>query len=82
MLRRARAGDARARRRALVDNRRLWGAVIDLLHDPQNALPAPLRAAIISVGLAVQREMQHANPDFDFLIAVNENVAAGLTRAG
>jgi len=82
MLRRARAGDARVRGRALADNRRLWGAVIDLLHDPQNALPAELRAAIISVGLAVQREMQQEQPNFEFLIAVNENIAAGLARAG
>ncbi len=82
MLRRAHAGDARARERGLADNRRLWGAVIDLLHDPRNALPAELRAAIISVGLTVQREMRQKQPNFEFLIAVNENIAAGLARTG
>ncbi len=82
VLRRARAGNALARCRALSDNKRLWAAVIDLLQDPDNALPAPLRAAIISVGLAVQREMQRSEPNFEFLIAVNENIAAGLVRAG
>ena len=82
VLRRARDGDARARIRALADNDRLWGAVIDLLRDPQNALPTPLRAAIVSVGLAVQRESRAAQPDFGFLIAVNENIAAGLSPTG
>lgn len=82
LLRRAREGDAGMRLRALADNGRLWGSVIDLLHDPQNALPAELRAAIVSVGLAVQREMRVASPDFAFLIAVNENIAAGLAGEG
>jgi flagellar biosynthesis regulator FlaF len=48
------------------------------LSDPPNALPTELRASIVSVGLAVQREMDRDAPDFDFLISVNENVAAGL----
>lgn len=78
LLRRARVSDSRARARAVADNGRLWNMVIDLVSDPQNALPAPLRAAIVSVGLAVQREAQAAEPDFDFLIGVNENIAAGL----
>jgi flagellar biosynthesis regulator FlaF len=50
-----------------------------LVSDPENALPDTLRASIISVGLAVQREMQRDSPNFDFLIAVNENIAAGLS---
>jgi hypothetical protein len=36
---------------------------------------------MVSVGLAVQREMDRAAPDFDFLISVNENIAAGLSGA-
>lgn len=82
MLRRAREGDGHARRRAVADNQRLWRTVIDMLHDPANRLPAGLRASIISVGLAVQREMEREQPNLDFLIAVNENIAAGLSRAG
>lgn len=82
VLSRARDADARARARALADNTRLWNAVIHLLHDPDNALPAPLRAAIVSVGLAVQREMRRPEPDFAFLIAVNENMATGLAGTG
>jgi flagellar biosynthesis regulator FlaF len=49
------------------------------VQDPDNTLPTSVRAAIISVGKSVQREMDAASPDFDFLIAVNENVVAGLT---
>jgi flagellar protein FlaF len=82
LLRAAERGNTRQRLRALLDNRLLWNTVIDLLRDPDNALPAPLRAAIISVGLAVQREMQRQEPDFGFLIAVNENIGAGLARSG
>jgi flagellar protein FlaF len=65
--------------RAIADNTRLWTTVIDLMRDPQNALPEGLRASIVSVGLAVQREMQRDSPDFDFLIDVNEDIAAGLS---
>lgn len=82
ILQRAMDGDDRMRARALADNNRLWNAVIHLLHDPDNALPEPLRAAIVSVGLAVQREMRNPYPDFAFLIAVNENMAIGLSKAG
>jgi flagellar protein FlaF len=64
--------------RALADNRRLWMMVSDLLRDPSNALPDPLKAAILSVGLTVQRELDQEIPDFDFLISINENIAAGL----
>ena len=64
--------------RALADNRRLWKMVSDLLRDPGNALPDPLKASILSVGLTVQREMDQEAPDFGFLISINENIAAGL----
>ena len=77
-LKAARNGDAIRRVRALADNRRLWMVLADLLRDPENALPVALRASILSVGLAVQREMDRDAPDFGFLIAVNENLAAGL----
>ncbi len=66
------------RARAVADNRRLWLAVGGLVADPANALPASLRASIMSVGNTVLREMTAAEPDLDFLIAVNESIAAGL----
>jgi flagellar protein FlaF len=77
-LKTARDADLLQRVRAIADNRRLWLTVADLMRDPLNALPLELRADIVSVGLAVQREMDRDSPDFDFLIAVNENIAAGL----
>ena len=49
--------------RALSDTSRLWSAV---------------KASIVSVGLAVQREVDRPTPDIDFLIAVNADLAAGL----
>lgn len=77
-LRGARNANPITRTRALADNRRLWMMVVDMVRDPANALPPDLRAAIASVGLSVQREMNQDTPDFDFLIAVNENIADGL----
>jgi flagellar protein FlaF len=77
-LKDAKAAGAIQQIRALTDNRRLWTTVGDLLRDPANALPEPLRAAILSVGMTVQREMDRESPDFDFLISINETIAAGL----
>jgi flagellar biosynthesis regulator FlaF len=65
--------------RAIADNRRLWLTVNDLMRDPLNRLPDALRASILSVGLAVQREMDRETPDFNFLISINENITAGLS---
>jgi len=78
VLDRSRTQGPLERARALADNRRLWALVIGLLRDPDNALPPPLRASIISVGLCVQREMDGKEPNIDFLLSVNENIAAGL----
>jgi flagellar protein FlaF len=77
-LRAARNNGTIARARALAGNRRLWGSVVDLMMDPDNPLPAQLRASIVSVGLAVQREMDRDDPDVDFLLSANESIAAGL----
>ena len=81
-LRTTRDAGEMARIRALADNRRLWGTIMDLVRDPANALPEPLRAHIVSIGLAVQRDMDGANPDWDFLIGINEQIAAGLCGQG
>jgi flagellar protein FlaF len=81
-LRNSRGGNPVVQVRALADNSRLWTTVIDLMRDPENGLPESLRASIVSVGIAVQREMQRDAPDFDFLIGVNEDIAAGLSGQG
>ncbi|MBN8925586.1 MAG: hypothetical protein BGO51_01440 [Rhodospirillales bacterium 69-11] len=79
VLKAARDAGPLPRIRALADNRRLWMTVHDLMRDPGNTLPEALRASILSVGLAVQREMDRDTPDFDFLISINESFVAGLT---
>jgi len=81
-LKMARNAEPVSRTRALADNRRLWLAVNDLMRDPRNALPQELRASIVSVGLAVQREMDSSAPNFDFLISINEHIAEGLSAGG
>jgi flagellar protein FlaF len=81
-LKLARDGEPVSQTRAIADNRRLWLAVTDLMRDPRNALPDDLRASIVSVGLAVQREMDRPSPNFDFLISINEHFAAGLSPNG
>jgi flagellar biosynthesis regulator FlaF len=48
------------------------------MRNPENNLPESLRASIISVGLTVQREMDQEQPNFEFLISINENITAGL----
>jgi flagellar biosynthesis activator protein FlaF len=78
-LKAAREAQPLGRVQAIADNRRLWTTVADLMRDPQNALPQELRASIISVSMAVQREMQQDAPDLDFLITINEHMAAGLS---
>ena len=78
-LRNAEDADPASRSRAVADNHRLWITVVDQLRDPGNALPEPLRASIISIGLAVQRETAREQPDLAFMIGINEHMAAGLT---
>lgn len=67
--------------RALADNRRLWSTLLDVMVDPENALPLELRASIISLARAVDREMTSVQPNLNFLIAINENIADGLRGA-
>ena len=78
-LRAAQDGTPMDQVKALADNTRLWLMVGDLLRDSANGLPEALRASVISVGKAVQREMNQAKPDFAFLIMVNEEITAGLS---
>jgi flagellar protein FlaF len=82
VLRRARQQGGVAMVKALADDQRLWMATIDLLYDPDNALPADLRASLISVGHVVLRELRADQPDLEFLLAINENIAAGLSERG
>lgn len=64
--------------KAIADNDRLWLSVMDMVRDPANQLPLPLRAAVLSLGHAARREMSTPEPDMRFLIGINEQIAAGL----
>ena len=81
-LRHARDGAEMDRARALADNARLWIAASGFLQDPANQLPPETRAGIVSISHAVGRAMASSNPDFDFLISVNDTMASGLSGAG
>ena len=80
-LRHAQSGEEIDRVRAVADNRLLWSTLVLLLKDPQNAMPAPLRGTMISVGMAVQRELDTDEPDLSFVIGINEQITAGLCGA-
>jgi len=67
--------------RAISDNQVLWTVLIADLQNPANVLPPALKASIVSVGMAVMREMDKMGKstiDYDFLIAVNQNIMDGL----
>lgn len=68
-------------RRALDDNRRLWHALEEDLASPQNQLPDPLKAQIISVAIWVERHSKLAEQGeatVEPLIQVNESIMKGL----
>ncbi len=75
----ARTAGAIAKARAIADNRRLWSLVAILVRDDENQLPLTLRAQLASLGLAVQHELGKPEPDVDFVIGINEHIAAGLS---
>ncbi len=67
---------------ALFQLRRLWTVFIEDLNGPENALPAPLRARIISIGIWVNKEIDRvrkgATRDLTPLIEINEIIRNGL----
>ena len=68
-------------REALAENQALWIALRDDLAQPANALPPPLRAALISLALWVERQTAQVlggSAGILALVEVNSNVIAGL----
>ena len=61
---------------------RLWTTIIDDLGSEENALPKELKAAIISVGIFVLKEIerirQGESNDYDTLIEITRSIRAGL----
>jgi flagellar protein FlaF len=62
--------------------RRLWTVFMEDLGSDGNALPATLRASLISIGLWILREVDlidsGAASEFDSLIEINQMIADGL----
>jgi len=61
---------------------RLWTTVIDDLGSAENALPKELKAALISVGIFIIKEMerirQGESDDYDILIEITRSIRDGL----
>lgn len=69
------------RLRALADARRLWLHTATLCSDPANRLPRELRAQIISVALAVLREIDAEAPDVTTIGEITGAIGDGLAAA-
>ena len=72
-------------RDALFRNQRLWGAFRGALIDDDNALPAALRASLISLSFWVDRHttaVLNGGDTAEALIDVNRRILAGLRGNG
>ncbi|MFM7611851.1 MAG: flagellar biosynthesis regulator FlaF [Alphaproteobacteria bacterium] len=78
-LKAAMNGDAIEKARALADNRRLWLAIESALINPANQLPQETRVSILRLGRVIQKEVDAKEPDFEFLITMNDQMIAGLS---
>lgn len=61
---------------------RLWTTIIDDLGSQENALPKELKAAIISVGIFIVKEIerirQGESDDYDTVIEITRSIRDGL----
>ena len=84
MLRAARARGPGAREaiEAMYYLRRLWAIFLDDLKNPDNELPDPLRAGIISIGIWMNKEIDRVRSgqtnDLTAMIEINEIIRDGL----
>ncbi|MFN4298007.1 MAG: flagellar biosynthesis regulator FlaF [Brevundimonas sp.] len=81
---RADPADIKTRIDALDWNRRLWSTLATDCSNPDNALPAPLRAQLISISLFVSRHssaVMRKEEDFEPLIEINKMIMQGLGAA-
>ncbi len=77
-------GDLQTRISALDWNRRLWGVLATDCANPDNRLPEPVRAQIISLSLWVNRHssaVMRRDEGFQPLIEVNRIIMQGLKGA-
>ena len=77
--------DVRGRIDALDWNRRMWTVLGDDCANPDNRLPAPLRASIISLSIWVSKHTSaviRRQEEIEPLIEVNRMIMQGLTGGG
>nr|WP_284040789.1 flagellar biosynthesis regulator FlaF [Phaeovulum sp. NW3] len=71
--------------RAIYDNRRLWTALAADVADPENKLPAPLRARLFYLAEFTQshsRQILSGKESVDILIEINTAIMRGLRQEG
>ena len=84
LLRRAATKGRRSREaaEAIIYVNRLWSILIEDLANPENDLPTPLRASLISVGLWAMREADlirlEQSENFSGVIEVMRSIGEGL----
>lgn len=81
----AEPSDIATRIDALDWNRRVWSALATSCSDPDNALPMPVRAQIISLSLWVSRHssaVMRREEEIEPLIEINRIVMQGLGGGG
>jgi flagellar biosynthesis activator protein FlaF len=84
MLKEAQDAGPRSRQaiHALYQLRTLWTVFLEDLNGAENALPPPLRARLISIGIWVIREVERLRcgdeTDFSSLIEINQIIRDGL----
>lgn len=71
--------------RAIYENRRLWTALAADVADPENKLPAPLRARLFYLAEFTQshsRQILSGKESVDILIEINTAIMRGLRQEG
>jgi len=67
---------------ALYQLRTLWTVFLDDLNGPDNALPTPLRARLLSIGIWVIKEIERLRTgeadEFASIIEINQIIRDGL----
>jgi flagellar protein FlaF len=77
--------DIRGRIDALDWNRRVWSVMGTACADPDNGLPEPVRASIISLSIWVGKHTSQVirrKEDIEPLIEINRMIMQGLTGPG
>ena len=68
---------------AIAFSSKLWTMLVEDLANPENGLPKPLRAQILSIGIWILRDLEQARTnaahDFSDVVAVSKAIRDGLT---